>query len=118
MTDNDEKPVYYTTSEAAQELQIPEHELRYWEIKKLLIPIRTMGGQRRYRQSDIRRGEIIKDLLKQGYNSKGIRNILSRRKGSISRKSQTDFADSAKRESMLLDLKKEVQEILKILKNM
>ena len=31
MTDNDEKPVYYTTSEAAQELQIPEHELRYWE---------------------------------------------------------------------------------------
>ena len=117
MKDIEEKPVYYTTSEAAQELQIPEHELRYWEKQKLLVPMRIASGHRRYRQSDIRRGEIIKDLFRQGYNSKGIKSFFSRRKNNLSKKDKIDFSDFAKREALLLDLKKEVLEILQILKN-
>ncbi len=43
------------------------HTLRYWEkeFAEFLQPIRTPGGQRRYRPADIESVEIINRLLRE-----------------------------------------------------
>lgn len=118
MIAQEEEFVYLTTSEAAKAIGVPEHELYYWEKLNLLVPIRINSGHRRYRKSDIRRGLLIKDLRKSGYSAKGIRNILSKKRNTSSSANTSDSSHSLKRQAMLADLKKEVQEVLNILKKM
>ena len=42
----------YPMREASRLAQVPAHVLRYWELCRLLDPIRTSRGHRRYRQAD------------------------------------------------------------------
>jgi len=118
MPQQEEDFIYLTTGEAAKSIGVPEHELRYWEKINLLIPMRIESGHRRYRKSDVRRGLLIKDLIKQGYSSKGIKTLLSKKSGKSSAIKTAGASDSIKRHAMLSDLKKEVLEILNMLKKM
>jgi len=55
------------------------HTLRYWEkeFPQQLNPVRTSGGQRRYRPEDIQNVFIIKKLLKdEMFSIAGARRIL------------------------------------------
>lgn len=53
-------------SSASQITGIEVHTLRYWEreFAGLLNPVRTEGGQRRYRPEDIQTVFLLKQLLR------------------------------------------------------
>jgi DNA-binding transcriptional MerR regulator len=62
---------------------IEVHTLRYWEKEfcEFLRPVRTTGGQRRYRSDDIQTVLYIKKLLKdEMYSIAGARRSLALRR--------------------------------------
>jgi len=69
---------FRTISEVADELQIPQHVLRFWETKfPQLKPLKRGGGRRYYRPEDIALLRRIADLLyTQGYTIKGVQRLL------------------------------------------
>ncbi len=69
---------FRTISEVADELQIPQHVLRFWESKfAQLKPLKRGGGRRYYRPEDIALLRRISDLLyTQGYTIKGVQRVL------------------------------------------
>jgi DNA-binding transcriptional MerR regulator len=69
---------FRTISEVAEDLQIPQHVLRFWETKfPQLKPLKRGGGRRYYRPEDIALLRRISDLLyTQGYTIKGVQRLL------------------------------------------
>ncbi len=69
---------FRTISEAADELNVPQHVLRFWETKfPALRPMKRAGGRRYYRPADIVLLRRIADLLyTQGYTIKGVQRVL------------------------------------------
>jgi DNA-binding transcriptional MerR regulator len=69
---------YRTISEVADELQVPQHVLRFWETKFPQIrPLKRGGGRRYYRPEDIVLLRRISALLYvQGYTIKGVQRLL------------------------------------------
>jgi DNA-binding transcriptional MerR regulator len=69
---------FRTISEVADDLQIPQHVLRFWETKfPQLKPLKRGGGRRYYRPEDIALLKRISDLLyTQGYTIKGVQRLL------------------------------------------
>ena len=69
---------FRTISEVADDLQIPQHVLRFWESKfPQLKPLKRGGGRRYYRPEDISLLRRISDLLyTQGYTIKGVQRLL------------------------------------------
>ncbi len=69
---------FRTISEAADELGLPQHVLRFWESKFPQIkPMKRGGGRRYYRPEDIVALRRIKDLLHvEGYTIKGAQKLL------------------------------------------
>ena len=69
---------FRTISEAADELNVPQHVLRFWETKfGQLQPLKRGGGRRYYRPEDIALLRRISDLLyTQGYTIKGVQRLL------------------------------------------
>jgi DNA-binding transcriptional MerR regulator len=69
---------FRTISEVADDLQIPQHVLRFWETKfPQLKPLKRGGGRRYYRPEDIGLLKRISDLLyTQGYTIKGVQRLL------------------------------------------
>ncbi len=53
-------------------------QIRYYEKRGLLNPARTRGNKRLYSQLDVERLQAIKDLMKKGYDLKGIKELLDR----------------------------------------
>lgn len=74
---------YRTISEAADELAVPQHVLRFWETKfNQIRPMKRSGGRRFYRPEDIDLLQTIKALLyDQGYTIKGVQRLLKLRRG-------------------------------------
>jgi DNA-binding transcriptional MerR regulator len=74
---------FRTISEVAQELEVPQHVLRFWESKFSQIkPLKRGGGRRYYRPEDVvllRR--IQQCLYNDGYTIKGVQRLL--REGSL-----------------------------------
>lgn len=66
---------FRTISEAADELDIPAHVLRFWESKFAQIsPLKRAGGRRFYRPQDLQLLRGVKRLLyEDGYTIKGAR---------------------------------------------
>jgi len=66
---------FRTISEAAEELDIPAHVLRFWESKFAQIsPLKRAGGRRFYRPQDLQLLRGVKRLLyEDGYTIKGAR---------------------------------------------
>lgn len=68
----------YLISDAAKQVQVESHVLRYWE-EELKLPIkRNEMGHRYYTEEDIQRFREVRDLKEQGLQLKAIRNILMR----------------------------------------
>lgn len=69
---------YRTISEAAEELDLPAHVLRFWESRFSQIkPVKRAGGRRLYRPGDLQLLRGIRTLLyDQGYTIKGAQKYL------------------------------------------
>jgi DNA-binding transcriptional MerR regulator len=68
---------FRTISEAADELQVPQHVLRFWETKFSFIrPMKRAGGRRFYRPQDIALLQAVRRLLhEEGYTIKGVQRL-------------------------------------------
>ncbi|MBQ7766618.1 MAG: MerR family transcriptional regulator [Lachnospiraceae bacterium] len=65
-------------SEAAKEVKVENHVLRYWE-EELNLPVkRNEQGHRYYTKEDIERFIYIKELKEEGLQLKAIRNLLEK----------------------------------------
>ncbi len=69
---------FRTISEVAEELDLPQHVLRFWETKFAQIkPLKRAGGRRYYRPGDVDLLQGIRRLLyAEGYTIKGVQRIL------------------------------------------
>jgi DNA-binding transcriptional MerR regulator len=69
---------FRTISEVAEELDLPQHVLRFWETRFTQIkPMKRGGGRRYYRPDDIDLLRGIRRLLYgEGYTIKGVQRIL------------------------------------------
>lgn len=69
---------FRTISEAAEELDLPQHVLRFWETRFTSIkPLKRGGGRRYYRPEDVMLLRGIRHLLyDQGFTIKGVQRIL------------------------------------------
>jgi DNA-binding transcriptional MerR regulator len=68
---------FRTISEAAEELGVPQHVLRFWETKFSFIrPMKRAGGRRFYRPQDIAVLRGVRALLhEEGYTIKGVQKL-------------------------------------------
>ena len=69
---------FRTISEVSEELDVPQHVLRFWEGKFSQVrPLKRGGGRRYYRPEDIALLKRIRDLLySEGYTIKGVQKLL------------------------------------------
>jgi DNA-binding transcriptional MerR regulator len=69
---------FRTISEVADDLDIPQHVLRFWESRFAQIkPMKRGGGRRYYRPEDVALLRGIRHLLYgQGYTIRGVQRIL------------------------------------------
>lgn len=76
---------FRTISEAAKELGLQQHVLRFWESKFPQIqPMKRAGGRRYYRPEDIDFLAHIRTLLHdQGFTIKGVQKLLDQNKGKL-----------------------------------
>lgn len=72
---------FRTISEAAAELDVPQHVLRFWESRFSQIrPLKRAGGRRFYRPEDVDLLRGIRTLLyHEGYTIKGVQKVLRER---------------------------------------
>ena len=78
MTDKS-KQAFRTISEVSEELDLPQHVLRFWETKfRQVSPMKRGGGRRYYRPEDVELLRRIKALLHtEGYTIKGVQRMLA-----------------------------------------
>ena len=69
---------FRTISEVSDELDVPQHVLRFWETKFSHIkPMKRGGGRRYYRPEDVTLLRRIRELLYvEGYTIKGVQRLL------------------------------------------
>jgi len=69
---------FRTISEVAEDLDLPQHVLRFWETRFGQIkPLKRGGGRRYYRPDDVELLKGIRHLLYgQGYTIRGVQRIL------------------------------------------
>jgi DNA-binding transcriptional MerR regulator len=69
---------FRTISEAAEELDLPQHVLRFWETRFSQIkPMKRGGGRRYYRPADVDLLKGIRHLLyDKGFTIRGVQRIL------------------------------------------
>ena len=69
---------FRTISEVADELDLPQHVLRFWETKFPQVkPLKRGGGRRYYRPDDLVLLKRIRDLLyTDGYTIRGVQKLL------------------------------------------
>jgi DNA-binding transcriptional MerR regulator len=69
---------YRTISEVADDLDLPQHVLRFWETRFGQIrPLKRGGGRRYYRPDDVELLRGIRHLLySEGYTIRGVQRIL------------------------------------------
>ena len=69
---------FRTISEVAEQLDVPQHVLRFWETRFSQIrPMKRGGGRRYYRPADVDLLKGIRTLLYgEGYTIRGVQKIL------------------------------------------
>jgi DNA-binding transcriptional MerR regulator len=69
---------FRTISEVAEDLDLPQHVLRFWETRfNQIKPLKRGGGRRYYRPDDVDLLRGIRELLYgEGYTIKGVQRIL------------------------------------------
>ena len=75
---NKSPEAFRTISEAAEEIDLPQHVLRFWETRFAQIkPMKRGGGRRYYRPADVDLLKGIRHLLyDKGYTIRGVQRIL------------------------------------------
>ncbi len=76
---------FRTISEVADDLNVEQHVLRFWETKFTQVkPLKRGGGRRYYRPEDV---ELLKNihhlLYQEGYTIKGVQKLLSASRGNL-----------------------------------
>lgn len=66
----------YMISDAAKQVQVEAHVLRYWEEELDMPAKRNEMGHRYYTEEDVKQFQKIKELKEQGLQLKAIRHIL------------------------------------------
>ena len=68
---------FRTISEAAEEVGVPQHVLRFWETRFTFIkPMKRAGGRRFYRPADLVVLRGVRRLLhEEGYTIKGVQRL-------------------------------------------
>ena len=74
---SDNQRAVYVISVAAELAGMHPQTLRIYERKGLLEPARTVGGSRRYSESDINHLRRIQDLTNAGIGLEGVRRIIA-----------------------------------------
>lgn len=102
---------FRTISEVADELDIPQHVLRFWESKFSQVkPLKRGGGRRYYRPEDIDLLRNIRTLLyKEGYTIKGVQKLL--REGQVGR-ADSDAASVGKGGGLTESQRRELHAII------
>jgi DNA-binding transcriptional MerR regulator len=69
---------FRTISEVAEDLNVPQHVLRFWESRfQQIRPMKRAGGRRYYRPDDVELLKGIRHLLYgEGYTIRGVQRIL------------------------------------------
>src|SRR3954464_9639177 len=69
---------FRTISEVAEDLDLPQHVLRFWETRFIQInPLKRGGGRRYYRPLAVELLRAIRHLLYgEGYTIRGVQRIL------------------------------------------
>ena len=69
---------FRTISEVAEEINVPQHVLRFWESRFTQIqPLKRGGGRRYYRPDDVDLLRGVRHLLYgEGYTIRGVQRIL------------------------------------------
>src|SRR5205807_494733 len=72
---------FRTISEVSNELDVPQHVLRFWESRFVQIrPVKRAGGRRYYRPEDVDLLRGIRVLLyADGFTIRGVQKILRER---------------------------------------
>lgn len=75
---NKSPDAFRTISEVADELDLPQHVLRFWETRfNQIKPMKRGGGRRYYRPEDVELLSNIKTLLyREGYTIRGVQRLL------------------------------------------
>lgn len=75
---NKSTEAFRTISEVADDLEVPKHVLRFWEVKFPQVrPMKRGGGRRYYRPEDLELLRGIRHLLHaEAYTIKGVQKIL------------------------------------------
>jgi hypothetical protein len=76
---------FRTISEVSDELDVPQHVLRFWETKFSQVkPLKRGGGRRYYRPEDLALLRRIRDLLyTEGYTIRGVQRLLRQSLGRL-----------------------------------
>lgn len=69
---------FRTIGEVAEQLEVPQHVLRFWEARfSQIVPLKSGGGRRYYRPDDIALLAAIRSLLYvEGYTIRGVQRLL------------------------------------------
>jgi DNA-binding transcriptional MerR regulator len=89
---------FRTISEAAEDLDLPQHVLRFWETRFPQIkPLKRGGGRRYYRPDDVELLRVIKQLLYgEGYTIKGVQKLFKEQGArAVASSKQADATDRA-----------------------
>lgn len=75
---NKSPDAFRTISEVAEDIDLPQHVLRFWETRfREIKPLKRGGGRRYYRPDDVDLLRGIKHLLyEEGYTIRGLQRIL------------------------------------------
>ena len=92
---------YFTISEVAEDLVLPQHVLRFWETRFPQIrPLKRAGGRRYYRPTDVVVLRSIRQLLyDEGYTIKGVQRLLKEQGARGLRVSEPTLAAATVREA-------------------
>ncbi|TQV80468.1 MerR family transcriptional regulator [Denitrobaculum tricleocarpae] len=76
---------FRTISEVSEDLDVPQHVLRFWETKFTQVkPLKRGGGRRYYRPEDVDLLRRIRELLyTDGYTIKGVQKLLREGHGKL-----------------------------------
>jgi len=90
---------FRTISEVSDDLEVPQHVLRFWETKFSQVrPMKRGGGRRYYRPEDIELLRRIRDLLyREGYTIKGVQKVLRETRGENPATAAESVAPAAER---------------------
>ena len=108
---------FRTISEVSQELDVPQHVLRFWESKFTPIkPLKRGGGRRYYRPEDIDLLRRIRNLLyTDGYTIKGVQRLLreGQLKGRASSEANSGAAGQRAELQSIVDELRELRDMLR-----